>query len=156
MPERPPHLQRLPASDQRVSHLSGLSRQQQASLKYTGSQHTIRSLNVHVYTYRYTCVQEKFSKPSLISSRFNRSRLVFAERLLEERIALPCRYSDSGCAEELLSRDLDRHERDCPHRPTKCPHRGCPVSTSHARKGSLFHFAFGRTDIGTQESGQER
>ena len=63
---------------------------------------------------------------------------MFAERLLEERIALPCRYSDSGCTEELLSRDLARHERDCPHRPTKCPHRGCPISTSHARDGILY------------------
>ncbi len=61
------------------------------------------------------------------------SRLVFAERLLEERVPLPCRFSDAGCPEQLLTRLLARHEADCGFQPVRCTHRGCGKTTTKAR-----------------------
>lgn len=57
---------------------------------------------------------------------------MFAERLLEERVPVPCRFADHGCNEELLLRFLTKHERECPRKPTLCANDGCSLTTSRA------------------------
>jgi hypothetical protein len=42
-------------------------------------------------------------------------RLFFAERLLEERIPLPCSNAELGCSTELVADAIRRHEtEECP------------------------------------------
>ena len=57
----------------------------------------------------------------------NTNRLLFAERLVQDRLPVPCKYADDGCPVELVSTPLARHEEDCPFRPRSCPNRnkGC-------------------------------
>ncbi|XP_059080415.1 E3 ubiquitin-protein ligase siah2-like [Tigriopus californicus] len=55
------------------------------------------------------------------------SRLLFAERLLEECVPVPCEFADLGCPMELVSNQLKRHEAQCSYRPNLCKNhvRGC-------------------------------
>lgn len=55
------------------------------------------------------------------------NRLLFAEKLLEERVPIPCEFADLGCPIELVSNQLKRHESQCDYKPKLCKNhvRGC-------------------------------
>ena len=64
-------------------------------------------------------------------------RLYFAERLIEEKVPVQCKFSALGCRLELTGQDLFRHEaEECPYEPMACDfyHRGCKEKVSRAKK----------------------
>ncbi len=59
----------------------------------------------------------------------NQTRLYFAERLLEERVPVQCKFADFGCTVELVGNLMKQHEESgvCPFEPVKCDNKdnGC-------------------------------
>ena len=68
------------------------------------------------------------------------NRLYFAERLLEERVPLPCKYEEHGCPVELVSNLIRRHEEDgCPYEPLACENADLGCTAQIPRKAVQEH-----------------
>ncbi len=68
----------------------------------------------------------------------NQTRLYFAERLLEERVPVQCKFADLGCQLELIGNLMRRHEEEgCPYEPVKCENKefGCEQKISRNKRG---------------------
>ena len=72
----------------------------------------------------------------------NQQRLYFAERLLEEKVPAPCKFTHLGCQVEDIGHRLMQHENgQCPHEPLKCDyvHRGCKEEIARGKKTQHSH-----------------